>query len=340
MIILGPEEASWDIPGQEGKIMDQVTVEARSRRKNHFTGLAIVTVTYNSAEVLPDFLNSLLADKSLPQARVYLVDNCSTDQTIRIAREFLPSLNLTVISNSSNIGFAGGSNQGIARALAENAEWILLVNNDTIIPPKTLGGLVETATTNNLYILSPTIEGTDPANTVWYSGGSISPFQGMKTRHGNMGSAMSAAPSGLHQTEYAPACCLLVHQSVFRRIGALDNDYFVYFEDADFSLRAQAAGFQYWVSGDHNIIHKASSLTGGYLSSFTVHWMTKNWVIIARKRCTQIQRVSAYAYMQLWMFARVALRKDTWSRFVQRQEAFVEGLRAPLTPHGSYIDFQ
>jgi GT2 family glycosyltransferase len=303
-------------------------------------GPSIVTVTYNSAEVLADFLTSLISDECYPRVRVYVVDNGSTDDSIAIARSFEQTLDLTVIPNGSNLGAAGGNNTGIVRALADGAQWIFLINNDTVVPAGTLSGLVQTAVTRDIHILSATIEGTEPKNSVWYCGGSIYPYQGMRVRHENIGAPIDTAPSGVRTTPYAPSSCLLIHQRVFRDIGALDEDFFVYFEDVDFAIRAKTAGFDYWVSGEHKIIHKASSLTGGYLSPFTVHSISKNWVVVARKRCNTLQRVSGYAYMQLWMVARVALRRDTWSGFLLRQRAFIEGLKVPLTRHGNYISFE
>lgn len=301
--------------------------------------LSIVTVTYNSADVLPDFLTSLLAADCQPKVKIYLVDNGSIDDSIEIARGFEPRLDITIIPTGSNLGAAGGNNAGIERALADGARWILLMNNDTVIPAGTLAGLVQTASTRGIHILSATIEGTEPKNSVWYCGGLIYPNRGMKVKHENMGSPMMAAPPGTRTTEYAPSSCLLVHHRVFQEIGALDEDFFVYFEDVDFAIRAKAAGFEYWISGEHKITHKASSLTGGYLSPFTVHSISKNWVIVTRKHCSPLQQMSGYAYMQLWMFARMVLRRDTWSGFLLRQRAFVEGLKAPITRYDKYIGF-
>lgn len=320
-------------------MMNDAATHPQASQANWVAGPSIVTVTYNSADVLPDFLTSLVADDCHPSVRIYMVDNGSTDNTIEIARSFEQKLDMTVIPTGSNLGAAGGNNAGIVRAMADGAEWILLVNNDTVIPTGTLSGLVQTAVMRGIHILSATIEGTEPKNSVWYCGGLIHPYQGMKVKHEKMGAPMATAPSGIRTTEYAPSSCLLVHHRVFQDVGALDDDFFVYFEDVDFAIRAKAAGFDYWISGEHKITHKASSLTGGYLSPFTVHSISKNWVFVARKRCSTPQRMSGYAYMQLWMFARMTLRRDTWSGFLLRQRAFLEGLKAPLTRHGNYIGF-
>lgn len=320
--------------------MNEAAAHTEDSHTNMMAGPSIVTVTYNSAEVLSDFLSSLMKDECHPRVRVYMVDNGSTDDSIAIARSFEQNLDLIVIPTGSNLGAAGGNNAGIIRALADGAQWILLMNNDTVIPPGTLSGLVQTAVARGINILSATIEGTEPKNSVWYCGGSIYPYQGMRVRHDNIGAPIHTAPSGVHTTPYAPSSCLLIHRKVFRDIGALDEDFFVYFEDVDFAIRAKTAGFDYWVSGEHKILHKASSLTGGYLSPFTMHSISKNWVVVARKRCSVLQRVSGYAYMQLWMVARMTLRKDTWSGFILRQRAFIEGLKAPLTRHGNYISFE
>lgn len=299
--------------------------------------LALVTVTYNSEDVLEDFFNSLLTDPSLPRIKLYLIDNASSDKTLEVAARYQERIDLSIEPNNDNLGVAVGNNQGISAALRDGAEWILLVNNDTIIPAGTLAGLLETATEKGLHILSPTIEGTEPVESVWYAGGTISPYQGMKVRHEKMGSPIIGALQGLRQTPYASTCCLLIHRDVFNLIGGMDKDYFVYFDDVDFAIRAKAAGFPYWLTGDYKIIHKASSLTGGYLSPFSVRWISRNWVLVTRKHCSAVQKVTAFTYMQLWMFARVAARRDTLAQYKLRQRSFLEGLKVPITRNGAFV---
>lgn len=304
---------------------------------NALSPLALVTVTYNSENVLEDFFNSLLRDPLLPLIKLYLIDNASSDKTLEIAARYQERIDISIEANSDNLGVAVGNNQGISAALSDGAEWILLVNNDTVIPAGTLTGLLDMAKEKGLHILSPTIEGIEPVDSVWYAGGSISPYQGMKVRHEKMGSPLMDAPQGLRQTPYASTCCLLIHRDVFNRIGGMDKDYFVYFDDVDFAIRAKAAGFPYWLTGEYKIIHKASSLTGGYLSPFSVRWISRNWVLVTRKHCSTVQKITAFAYMQLWMFARVAVRRDTLAHYKLRQLSFLEGLKAPITRDGAFV---
>ena len=299
--------------------------------------IALVTVTYNSEDVLEDFFNSLLDDPVLPRIRLYLVDNASSDKTLEIASQYRGRIDMSIQANKGNDGVAVGNNQGISAALKDGAEWILLVNNDTIIPEGTIIGLVNTAAENGLHILSPTIEGIDPAESVWYAGGTISPYQGMKVRHEKMGSPIGGARQDLRQTSYASTCCLLIHRDVFNFIGGMDKDYFVYFDDVDFAIRAKSSGFPYWLTGEYKIIHKASSLTGGYLSPFTIRWISRNWVLVTRKHCSAVQTVTALVYMQLWMLARTATRRDTLAHYKLRQRSFLEGLKAPITRDGIFV---
>ncbi len=294
------------------------------------TFLAIVTVTYNSATVVDDFLESLTVNMLMPRVRLYLVDNASADNTLKRVDKYKGLIDMVVVENAKNLGAAAGNNQGISAALADGADWILLVNNDTVLPEGTLTGLIDTAKKQGLHILSPTILGNEPQESIWYAGGTISPYQGMKVRHQDFGASVLAAPRGLRKTQYASTCCLLLHRDVLCRIGGLDEEYFVYFEDVDFAVRAKSAGFTYWVTGDYRIVHKASSLTGGYLSSFSVRWISRNWVVVARKQCSSFQRVAGLAYMQLWMLARLLTRRDTLARYRLRQRSFVEGCKLPI----------
>ncbi|WAH95908.1 glycosyltransferase family 2 protein [Arthrobacter sp. MMS18-M83] len=117
----------------------------------------------------------------------------------------------------------------------------------------------------------------------------------------------------------------------------MDTDFFVYFDDVDFSIRARAAGFQYWLTGDLTIIHKASSLTGGFLGSFTLRWLTRNWVLTSRKHLSLFGKLKAFTYMQAWMLARLLVGRDKASHYVKRQKAFFEGMVAPVSDDGSWL---
>jgi GT2 family glycosyltransferase len=293
--------------------------------------VGVVTVTYNSAPVLDEFLTSLESQVDV-DFRIYAIDNDSHDDSVTMLDAAIDRLPLTITPNDDNLGVAEGNNQGILQALADGAEWVLLLNNDTVFGPRLIADLVDTATSDHLDILTPLIAGIDPAGTVWFRQGTMPVLRGYLAQHVDRGAPMSGVPRGrVEKIDYAPTCALLIHRRVFERIGLMDPVYFVYFDDVDFALRAKRAGFDYWVTTDVELLHKASTLTGGAESEFSVRWMSRNWPLITRRQAGPASRAVALGYIQAWMLARVALRMDTPARYRARQRWFREGLRAGRT---------
>lgn len=291
--------------------------------------VGLVTVTYNSGVVLQDFLESVVHQEGV-RFTLYAVDNASVDDTLDILARYADRLDLRVMPNAENLGIAVGNNQGTVAALADGAAWILFVNNDTVLEPHAVASLVHDAETNGLDLLSPLIEATDPAGSVWYAGGDIVRWQGMKPTHALAGEPMSRAPRELMPVAYASTCCLLVRPRVFEAIGLMDPVYFVYYDDIDFAIRAVDAGFQFWLTPSTIVLHKASSLTGGPESPFFIRWRSRNWVLIARKHLDPPSRLVALTYIQVWMLARLVVRRDSLSVWKLRQRSFLEGLRVAI----------
>ena len=282
-----------------------------------------VTVTHNSADVLPEFLGSIASQTGV-RLHTYVVDSGSSDETLAVVGARAGD-RLTVIQNDSNVGFAAGSNQGIERAISDGVDFVLLINNDTVFEPDLVARLVSAARSNGLQLVSPLILATDPPDSIWYSGGTLS-RTALVARHRYEGRDRSAAPKVLTPTPFGSGCCLLIEPDVFRRVGLLDPIYFVYFEDADFAVRVGEAGLTYWMDPRAVLTHKASSLTGGKRSDFTLRWTARNWPLMIRRNTRGVHRLLALGYVQLWALARLLLRRDGWSVYRLRQQRFVEAL--------------
>jgi GT2 family glycosyltransferase len=294
------------------------------------TKVGIVTVTYNSGTVLDDFLASLEASVGTENV-LYVVDNASSDDTLEQIDRWAGSTPTVVLAQESNLGVAAGNNVGIAAALADGCDWILLLNNDVLFAPDMVAELVRAAEEGAIDLLSPIIDGTEPADSIWYAGGRIHRWRAMQAKHPGMGGpAADVAVPALAETDYASTCCLLVRPAVFEEAGLMSEEYFVYCDDVDFALRAKATGRAYWLTTRTRMTHKASTLTGGSQSAFGIEWLSRNWVLLARTHCTKAQLLVGTAYMQTWALGRLVLRKDTPREYIARQRAYRKGWRATL----------
>lgn len=290
--------------------------------------VGVVTVTYNSAEVLPDFLASLARQQGV-SLRTYIADSGSADETVDLIKRS-GLRDLTLVENADNVGFAVGSNQGIERAVADGVDFVLLLNNDTVFGPDLVSTLVRTAEDRRLDVVSPLILFESPADAIWYAGGTLSRLA-LVARHIDEGAHRSRAPQHLTATQFGSGCCLLIRPEVFERVGMFDPVYFVYFDDVDLAVRIRGAGYTYWMEPAAVLTHKASALTGGKRSAFTLRWTSRNWPLMLRRHRSGLALLLALAYVQLWIVARFVLRRDPLSVLLLRERQFLAAMRVDLS---------
>jgi GT2 family glycosyltransferase len=234
--------------------------------------IGIVTVTFNSGEVLPEFLSSL-ENQTHRDFILYAVDNASTDNTGVLLEQ--SRQNIILLRNAANIGFAAGSNQGIRRALADECEAILLLNNDVVFGPDLIEKLVDGINEFDCDMTAPMMYYHEPKGQIWAAGGTLQPRLGFRPIHRGLDEPDRGQYHLPARVTFAPFCCVLIRSSVFDRIGFLDEQYFTYTEDADFMLRCLKAGVALWYIPAAHLWHKVSSLTGT-LNMFSIRYGARN----------------------------------------------------------------
>jgi hypothetical protein len=197
--------------------------------------LGVVVLNWNGREVTPRCLDSI-ARSSCPPDEIVVVDNASTDGSADLVRGGYP--HVAVIVNDSNLGFAEGNNVGIRHLLERTFDLILLLNNDTVLESESLCELKRAAQASPAAAYGATIHELASPGRVWYGGGSISRLT-LDARHGT---APVDARSAARPTDFITGCCLMFRTDALRRIGLLDKDFFAYYEDVDWCLRAKAFG--------------------------------------------------------------------------------------------------
>lgn len=254
--------------------------------------IGVVTVTYNSATVLADFLESYKA-QTHADCPLYVIDNASGDASVDIVRQ--SGLAARIIANDGNLGVAAANNQGIVAALADGCDAVLLINNDVVFPAGLFAGLVEGAEKYATPIVFPKMLYHDRPDVIWCAGGTFLKNRGWAALHYGVGERDSERFGVDREVEYSPTCCALIDASVFAAIGMMDERYFVYYDDTDFFFRAFRRGIRMMYLGGLFLNHKVSSLTGGGgLSNFAVRYMNRNRTYFLRKH------TSGFA-LALWM---------------------------------------
>ena len=213
--------------------------------------VALITVNFNGAEKTIELLESLRSQTDL-DFEMIVVDNSSGAEDILKLESYISSgQNFKLIKNSANLGFSGGNNVGIKKVLAEGFEWIVLINNDTHVESQFIFQLKTFASKHIGEIIAlPTNEGDRTA----YCG--IVEWLKPTLPH----QYKSIDNNYLQEKGYVIGAGLGIHKSVFERIGFLDERYFLYFEDADFSMRAKQTGITIDIASVA-IHHSVSSTT-------------------------------------------------------------------------------
>ena len=225
----------------------------------------VIVVNWNGRDDTLECLASL-GRVEYPLMRVLVVDNGSTDGSQDAIRREYPGVML--LETGSNLRFAGGNNAGIRYALANGAEQVALLNNDTTVDPGFLGSMTaRMQSTPGAGVVAPKILYSAEPDRLWYAGGEISFWTGTM-RHRGIRERDDGRYDEPCETGYATGCCFLTSRNTLERVGLLDESYFMYAEDADWCMRARRAGLRVLYDPQARVWHKVSVSAGGHLSSF------------------------------------------------------------------------
>jgi GT2 family glycosyltransferase len=231
--------------------------------------VGVIVLNYNGTRVLPGLLDSL-ERLDYPDFRVFLVDNASTDGSLALVRSYLDRLPMEIVENRENLLFSAGNNVGIERALEWGADYVFLLNNDTLVPPSILTELADFMGSNTQAgIAGPMIHFGEPVGAIWGAGGQVSLWWGL-VRHRGIRQKDVGQYSQPAKVDYVSGAAMMISRAVIERIGMLDTDFPMYYEDTDFCFRARKAGFETWYVPAGPVIHLVSVAAGGQTSGFKI----------------------------------------------------------------------
>jgi GT2 family glycosyltransferase len=291
------------------------------------TKIGVVTVTYNSAEVIDGFMRSMLR-QSHHNFVLYVVDNASSDATLERLANYKDK-RIVVKANTGNLGVAGGNNQGIEASLEQGCDSVLIINNDTEFEAVLLERLIAGLERYACDMIVPIIFHFDTPDKISWAGGQFDRMKGYLPVGYGANEIDRGQYDRVREVEFSPTTCMLVRSSVFLQIGLMDEQYFVYYDDTDFCLRAKQAGLKLMFLPSAKLWHKESSLTGRD-SLFKLHYMTRNHIYFIRKNLTFGLRLLYLPAYQLRLVFKFLFRIVDWEGFALREKAFLCGLRVTV----------
>lgn len=235
--------------------------------------VAFVIVNWNQRQLTLDCLTSLYQQKC-SDFEIVLVDNGSEDGSIAAVRTAFPGV--VVLENGANLGIAAANNVGIRHALAMNVDYIFLLNNDTTVDPLMLERLVVVAESDpSIAATGPTMLYYDQPDTIWCAGNRINWSTGNTYRLHADETLPSVIDSAPVDVDFITSCAVCIRAEVFRDVGLMDEDYFIYYDETDWFARALIRGLRMVYVPQALMWHKISSAMGT-TSPATDYYMNRN----------------------------------------------------------------
>jgi GT2 family glycosyltransferase len=223
----------------------------------------ILLLNWNNWKDTNECLNSL-ERLDYDEREVIVLDNGSTDGSVERIREEFPEVE--IIQLKANLGFSAGNNAGIKVALERGAEYVWLLNNDTTVSPKALKAMVEKAEADRQIgaVGSTIYYANSPERLQAWGGGHVNFWLG-RSRHFQV-------PVADREIEFLTGASILLRASTVKTLGLWDEDYFLYWEDADYCFRLRNAGWRLGVAGDSKVWHKEQASVGKNSQLLDMHF--------------------------------------------------------------------
>lgn len=252
--------------------------------------IVCVIVNWNGADDTIACLTSLRTvrqDKA--ELQVVVVDNGSTNDSVPRIKKAHPRV--TVLETGKNLGFTGGNNAGITYALGKKADFVWLLNNDTIVDKNVLS-FVDTfkdpsvgAVGSKIYF-APGHEyhrdrytKSERGKVFWYAGGIVD-FDNMLASHRGVDQVDHGQYDRIEETPFITGCSIMVSVAVIKKVGTLDDRYYLYLEDLDWCLRIQHAGYKTLYVPTSIVWHVNAGSSGTPGNPLQDYYLTRNQFLI------------------------------------------------------------
>lgn len=254
--------------------------------------VSIIIVNWNKKEDTIHCLSSL-KNISYQNFKIVVVDNGSTDGSQKAIKANFPEVEL--IENEKNLGVCKGNNIAIKKELKEKTDYILLLNNDTVIKePNFLDILVNYADKKKeIGIVGPKTF-YYKTNIIQFGGGKINNFLGFAIHMYKGVNEKNFNIKTPYEVDYISSCCLLIKKEVIRKVGLLDPIFFAYYDDTDWCFRAKKAGYKIILVPESTIFHQNYSIykTNNKLNSIKSYYLARNAIIFGRKNLSGLKKMS------------------------------------------------
>lgn len=254
--------------------------------------IAVILLNWNALQDTVECVESLLKS-SYSNLIIYTVDNASHNNEANILEEKFPMVK--VLPQKKNLGFCGGNNVGIKKAIEDGAEYILILNNDTLVPEDAVGKIIkEFLKMPDAGAVSPVILEYPAIDKIWFSKAAWDLSRAQFSLNPDNNTYEEIQGKNNWESEFACGCCLFTSAKILMEVGMLDERYFAYYDEADWCKRLENHGYKSYVTPKTIIYHKVSKSTPGLVS---VYLMTRNRLLWMKENLSFSQRMKSFSYL-------------------------------------------
>ena len=280
---------------------------------------AIILLNFNSYQDTFECVESIL-NSNESNYQIYIVDNASHDDSLlKLTDKFKENKTISFISSKENLGFSGGCNLGIKEALKQGFEFILLLNNDTIVTDSFLSEMLVIANSDtDVGIVGGKTLFNDDRKSIWDAGGYIceKTYRGIRRRENH------PDIDSVNEVGFITCCLALVKAEVFKKIGLLPEAYFFGSEEWEFSLRAQRNSFKLMFTPKSIIYHKVGRSHDHTSAKMLYNTYRNRILFVKRNFSTSTYKNFMYKFLGLKL-AQKLLNKGQLKQFPLKRALFI-----------------
>ena len=282
----------------------------------------IIILNYNSGNETMECIRSI-KNITYPNYKIVMVDNHSNDSSRTTISENFPEE--TLISCDENRGYAAGNNIGIKYALEAGAEYICLLNSDVIVERDFLEPLIETLVSDSkIGMVGPCICDYYHRDIIQAMGANINLCTGLAMGK-YKGKMFNEIKEESLKVDYLGGACFIFKKSVVDKIGLIPENYFLFYEETEFCLKAERAGFSLFCLPSSRVYHKRSATISKF-KGLSYFFLNKNRIVFMRRNANFIQKLIFTVYIIIETFGRMLIRGESSKLF----KIYITGLKADL----------
>jgi GT2 family glycosyltransferase len=302
-----------------------------SSRKPHCT---VIVLNFNGMHLLPACLDSLAAQSGADIDTV-VIDNASTDGSADLVAKKYPWVRFIALEENS--GFSIANNVAMREALERGSDYVLLLNNDTFAAPDFVSQMLTIIESDSkIAVASPKIFFAHRPDRLWYAGGDFSLWTGA-TSHRGWKEIDRGQFDHVQEVSQATGCAMLVRCSAMHDVGLLDEQFWIYAEDLDWSVRFVKKGYRIAFAPDAHLWHldgatNVKSLGAGS-QAVRQFLSTRNMIFVMRKHVRWWQLptyVLGFMWHHIAFYTALRLWRQDFRALWAIYRGIAQGLRTPL----------